>query len=267
MSFLTPLYVLGTLAVLAPIVFHLIRQSPRGEIAFSSLMFLSPTPPRLTRRSRLDHLLLLLMRALALCLLAFAFARPFLRKAARLDGGDAERSRVAILIDVSSSMRRSDIWTRAVKRANEVLSRCGANDQVALFSFDDSSRPLLGFEESATLDPAKRQAVVKSRLETLRPTWGGTDLGQALIDVVAAIEEVTDSSEKNGRMPRTIVNRMLSPAAAKSGSEARLARPMAAAMPTAMAAIVESKLRIRFFLIVLTCLLFFEMDSDCVAQV
>jgi hypothetical protein len=51
MSLLTPLYILGILAVAAPIVFHLIRRSPRGEVPFSSLMFLSPTPPRLTRRS------------------------------------------------------------------------------------------------------------------------------------------------------------------------------------------------------------------------
>ena len=42
MSFLTPLYVLGLLAVAAPIVFHLIRRSPRGEVPFSSLMFLVP---------------------------------------------------------------------------------------------------------------------------------------------------------------------------------------------------------------------------------
>ena len=61
MSFLAPLYVLGLAAVAAPIVFHLIRRSPRGEVPFSSLMFLSPTPPRLTRRSRLDHWLLLLL--------------------------------------------------------------------------------------------------------------------------------------------------------------------------------------------------------------
>src|SRR5439155_4442500 len=32
MSFLTPLYVLGALAVAAPIVFHLIRRTPRGEV-------------------------------------------------------------------------------------------------------------------------------------------------------------------------------------------------------------------------------------------
>ncbi len=63
MSFLTPLYLLGVLAIAAPIVFHLIRRSPRGEVPFSSLMFLSPSPPRLTRRSRLDNILLLLLRA------------------------------------------------------------------------------------------------------------------------------------------------------------------------------------------------------------
>ena len=83
MSALTPLYLLGVLAVAAPIVFHLIRRSPRGEVPFSSLIFLTPSPPRLTRRSRLDHILLLLLRALALCLLAFAFARPFLRQQAQ----------------------------------------------------------------------------------------------------------------------------------------------------------------------------------------
>src|SRR5690606_23965635 len=40
MSFLTPLYILGALAVAAPIVFHLIRRTPKGEVPFSSLMFL-----------------------------------------------------------------------------------------------------------------------------------------------------------------------------------------------------------------------------------
>ena len=45
MSFLTPLYILGALAVTGPIVFHLIRRTTRGEVQFSSLLFLSPSPP------------------------------------------------------------------------------------------------------------------------------------------------------------------------------------------------------------------------------
>src|SRR5690606_20943146 len=89
LSFLTPLYILGAVAIVAPIVFHLIRRRPQGEVPFSSLMFLDPTPPRLTRRSRLDNWLLLLLRAAALGLLALAFARPFLRESARLDAFEA----------------------------------------------------------------------------------------------------------------------------------------------------------------------------------
>ena len=61
MSFLAPLYILGVAAVAAPIIFHLIRRAPKGDVPFSSLMFLTPTPPRLTRRSRLDNWLLLLL--------------------------------------------------------------------------------------------------------------------------------------------------------------------------------------------------------------
>jgi len=205
MSFLTPLYVLGLSAVVAPIVFHLIRRSPRGEVPFSSLMFLSPTPPRLTRRSRLDQLLLLALRAAALCLLAFAFARPFLRQAARLDFGDVERRRIAVLIDTSASMRRGDLWPRAVALAKSAIAECRPADQLAVFSFDATSRPLLGFQESMTLDPARRQAVALALLDRLAPSWGGTNLGQALVDVVGAIGDVADTSEKTGRMPRRIV--------------------------------------------------------------
>jgi hypothetical protein len=205
LSFLTPLYVLGVLAVAAPIVFHLIRRSPRGEVLFSSLMFLSPTPPRLTRRSRLDQLLLLLLRAAALCLLAFAFARPFLRQAARLDFGNVERQRIAVLIDTSASMRRGGLWPKAKAKAIEVIDACRPADQLALFAFDGTSRPLLGFAESATLDPSRRQAVARGLLDGLAPSWGGTNLGQALVDAVSAIEDVADTSEKAGRMPRRVV--------------------------------------------------------------
>jgi hypothetical protein len=202
---LTPLYVLGVLAVAAPIVFHLIRRSPRGEVPFSSLMFLAPTPPRLTRRSRLDHLFLLLLRATALCLLALAFARPFFRQAARLDLGEVQRQRIAVLIDTSASMKRGDLWARAKALAKEAIAACRPTDELALFSFDVASRPLLSFDESATLDPARRQAVAVARLDQLAPTWGSTHLGQALIDAVAAIEDVADASQKTGQMPRKVV--------------------------------------------------------------
>src|SRR5438876_3043891 len=80
MSFLAPLFLLGALAVALPVVFHLIRRTSKEKITFSSLMFLQPTPPRVTRRNRLENIFLLFLRCLVLCFLALGFARPFLQK-------------------------------------------------------------------------------------------------------------------------------------------------------------------------------------------
>ena len=81
MSFLAPLFLVGALAVAAPIIFHLIRRTSREKITFSSLMFLRPTLPRVTRSSRLENIFLLLLRCLVLCLLALgAGYRLFVHK-------------------------------------------------------------------------------------------------------------------------------------------------------------------------------------------
>ena len=205
MSFLTPLYILGALAVAAPIVFHLIRRTTKGEVPFSSLIFLSPSPPRLTRRNRLDHWFLLLLRATALILLAVAFARPFLRQAAGLSLGDTEQRRIAVLIDTSASMRRGDLWAKAKAKAVEAIEACRPGDQLAIFAFDAAWRPVLGFDESATLDPARRQAMAKALVERLTPSWGATHLGQALIDAAGAIENVGDAARKSSTIRRRIV--------------------------------------------------------------
>lgn len=205
MSFLTPFYILGALAIAGPIIVHLIRRTPKGEIPFSSLMFLAPTPPRLTRRSRLDNIFLLLLRASVLGLLALAFARPFLRETASLNLADVERRRDLVLIDTSASLRRGDLWPKAKALAEAAITAARPGDQLAVYAFDATSKPLLTFGESLTLDPSKRLAIAKARLDALEPSWASTNLGQGLVDAVGAVEDVADASEKAGRMPRRII--------------------------------------------------------------
>ena len=62
-------------------------------------MFLTESPPRITRRSRIEHWVLLLLRAAAIILLALAFARPFFREATNLDLSNIHGRRVALLVD------------------------------------------------------------------------------------------------------------------------------------------------------------------------
>src|SRR6187549_1347979 len=110
MSFLAPLFLLGALTVALPIVFHLIRRTSREKIPFSSLMFLLATPPRVTRRSRLENIFLLLLRCLVLCLLALGFARPFLRRPIAASPQTGLGTRMVVLVDSSASMKRDQLW-------------------------------------------------------------------------------------------------------------------------------------------------------------
>ncbi len=129
MSFLFPLYLAAGLAVGLPILFHLIRQTPKGRQVFSSTMFLSPSPPRVTKRSRIEDWLLLLLRGCALLLLACAFARPFLR-AQELEPDTARTgTRYLVLLDLSASMRRESCWPEARRQLAKV-DQCHIRDIV-----------------------------------------------------------------------------------------------------------------------------------------
>lgn len=200
MSFLAPLYALGLLAIAGPIYFHLIRRWPKGQVPFSSLMFLAESPPPPVNRRRLDQVLLLVLRAGVLALLGFAFMRPFLRNDAASDAGPPGQ-RVAILIDTSASLRRGDLWAKAKAEADAALAAVKPSDRLGLYAFDRTLRPVFGFAESEQLDAAQRLAIARDRLGKLTPTWGSTELGQALVDGVGAVlEPGSVTGGKSGRV-------------------------------------------------------------------
>ena len=189
MSVLAPFYLAGLAAIGLPILFHMIRRTPKGKVPFSTLMFLDASPPRVTSRSKIEHWLLLLIRAAALILLALAFSRPFLRQSEDL-AVDSESKRRAILVDVSASMRRDGLWTQASEKVDAILKDVKADDSVGLFVFDQELLPLLSFEEWAGLQAGHQAAVAQERLKEVSPGWMGTNLGIVLPEAVtAALDE------------------------------------------------------------------------------
>lgn len=192
MSFLVPLYLAGLAAASLPLVLHLVRRTPRSRQEFSSLMFLTPTPPRVTRRSRLEQLLLLALRITALVLLAAAFARPFLREAAALSLEALPGRRLAILLDASASMRRADLWSKALEIVGRQLDDLGEHEDVALYAFDDRLRTIVEFQSEEAVSAAGKSQLVRQQLPSLQPGWAGTDLGAALIAVAGDLDASTD---------------------------------------------------------------------------
>jgi hypothetical protein len=189
MGLLAPLYALAALAIAGPIIFHLIRRQPQGQQLFSSLMFLQPSPPRLTRRSRIDHWLLLLLRALAIGLIAFAFARPYLREQSLLNV-DLDGRQVAVLLDTSASMQRDDVWQSAQRELNEVLASLSPNDRAGLYTIDDRLSAVVPLELDQRLDPAASQQAVRAAAQELEPTWRKTELALGLTAVADQLNAV-----------------------------------------------------------------------------
>ena len=198
MNFLAPLFLLGALAIAAPVIFHLIRRTTREKTRFSSLLFLQPDPPRLTQRSRIENWLLLLLRAAALALLALAFARPFIRTESPPAADPGKNRRLVILVDTSASMKRTGLESAARDNVTELLRAAQPGDQVALWTFDSTTRRLMDFTEWTTLPAENRAATAISRLAEIKPTHGSTQLATALTTAAELLAEVPGGQELPG---------------------------------------------------------------------
>ena len=198
MNFLYPLFLVGALAVALPILFHLIRRSPRNRIPFSALRFLEPSSPRLTRKSRLEHLWLLLLRCLILLLLATAFARPYLENALGTFDDETNPPRHFFLLDASASMKRGQAWEDARAILRRQLEQIETNARAAAYAFDTQLRPLITFEQwNAANPPNGRAARLLNRAKQISPSWKATHLGNALLAAVDLLQESTPPGEES----------------------------------------------------------------------
>lgn len=191
MNFLSPLFLLGAVAILGPVLFHLVRRTTKDRVRFPSLMFLQPAPPRLTKRSRLEHWLLLMLRAAALGLLALAFARPFFRSQAEDKPLGAGGRRTVILLDTSASMQREDLWAKARSEARDAVASA-AEAELAILAFHRSTTTLVSFEAWRSTPMETRQALALSRIDSANLTWDSTNLADA---VLVAAEMLADSPD------------------------------------------------------------------------
>jgi hypothetical protein len=172
---------LGAAAV-APLIIHLLWRQKPAVVRFTAVRFIRMGRRRSFRRTRLKHLLLLLMRMALIVLVAAFIARPVLQRgtAAAGEGGMGGTPAVALVLDDSMSMnyRVGDTtwFDTARNRALELAQGLPADAAVAVLT---TSRP------GGNLMP-ERDAVL-NRIQGLRPRlagepcWSGLEKAASLL--------------------------------------------------------------------------------------
>lgn len=201
------LYGLGALGV--PILIHLWQRRRVVQVPFSTLRYLKIVAARTSRTSKVENLLLLLLRCALFALLIVAAARPIiLARTAKLFGGDVPRT-VVLVVDNSASMAWMDKTqgdkTRldmAKGAALAVFDDLKEGDRVAVLAANDRV-------ESPVAEPTIDRKLARGAVEGIRQTQSAGDLAPALREarkILARAERgvhevflITDSQESGWR--------------------------------------------------------------------
>jgi len=177
MQFLSPWMLLGLAALALPIIIHLLQRQRVVQIPFSTLRFLKLVQSKTARRSRVENLLLLLLRCLVFALLILAAARPVVSpKAANWWGGNVPRTIVLVLDNSLSMNYRAGDHTRfddAKKQTLAILDDLRPGDDVAVILANDRAQLLIA-------EPTVDHALARQAVLGVQPTQFRTDFGPAL---------------------------------------------------------------------------------------
>ena len=171
LGFLVPAFLAGLLALAIPVLMHLRDRNEETPTRFPSLMFLVRLPIRTSDRRKVTDWPLLLLRALAVAILVFAFSRPFFGRDAQVAGERRVRA-VVVMLDRSLSMGYAGTWESARDSARALIDGLAVDDQVALVLFDE--------EASIAQKWTSDRAAVRAIVDATEPVARGTGFGAAL---------------------------------------------------------------------------------------
>ncbi len=181
------LFIGGAIAVIAPILIHLLARRRFKRIRWAAIEFLLQAEKRNRRRVRLEELILLLLRCLAVLLIAALIARPFIRPEglAALLGGADRTERIFLLDDSMSMGYQSEGGTsfersqKAVIQLVKLLREQSPHDTVTLLKTSNPSTPVAA---GVFLDDRQTEDLF-ARIEALLPSEQSFD-SRDLMDTV-----------------------------------------------------------------------------------
>jgi hypothetical protein len=138
-GFVHPALAAGVLLASVPLLIHLLNRQRHRPMPWAAMRFVQAAWKRTRRRSRLEDLLLLLLRMAAVALLALAVARPFAGRSSPLAGLTDSRRDLVLALDGSASTgwrgSAQSVFEQILERARAHLNDLdgGRGDRVRLF--------------------------------------------------------------------------------------------------------------------------------------
>ena len=143
MEFVNPGFLYGLFAISIPIIIHLFNFRRFKKIYFTNVSFIKELKQQTQKQSRLKHLLILLMRILAIASVVLAFAQPYIPVSESVIN-PRKKNTVSIYIDNSFSMQseseKGTLLDKAKDEAKEIASVYKSSDVFQLLSNDFEGR-------------------------------------------------------------------------------------------------------------------------------
>jgi hypothetical protein len=221
LEFGSPLMLFGLGAASIPIIIHLLHKRRYKETSWAAMRFLMEAARQQSRRLRWEQLIVLLVRCLAVMLLAMAFSRPFFENAFSSVSGRAPRHIIVVLDDSFSMGYLGGNETRfeqGKQAVRQMLQTSVSGDGYSLLCLTDE-------RQSNLLAPTFRQDSFLAELEKMSLTEQPINLYETLARLESLLIDSPQPREKDILIVSDFQQKDWSPTGTKKQLlESRLAR-------------------------------------------
>ena len=176
-----------------PILIHMFHRRRFKEVKWAAMEFLLKSQKKSKSMLKLRHLLLLLLRCLAIALVVLAMSQPLI-KTPSFSGVKGQAATFAVvIIDNSYSMNvkqgNSTLFFSAKEKAADIVGMLKQGDSVSVIT--------TGWKAKAVIkEPTYQLSVAKKELENLKIGSSGNDLGGALQIAAGLIKNSKEAAKE-----------------------------------------------------------------------
>ncbi len=197
------LFIGGLIAVLSPIIIHLLNKRRFKRVDWAAMDFLLLAQKLNRRKVKLEEMILLLLRCLAMVLIGLLLARPFLSHESGGKLFSGSRHERVIVLDDSLSMKAQGSGSSPLEAARKMLDEWvsglasrGSDDSITVIRASEPSKPLFN---AVPLSEASVSEILREFAE-----MRASDVPASLAVALGEVEKMLDDKTKGSGVNRIV---------------------------------------------------------------